>query len=89
MQKDDRRTRANLAIDIGKAWRLPRPLDTDAMHQAAQRLVGKYGADEVEIGADLREPEREWLAAVLRAWAAGGDKRPTSPSTSSDSQDED
>jgi tRNA pseudouridine38-40 synthase len=35
-------TRANLAIDIGKAWRLPRPLDTDAMHQAAQRLVGKH-----------------------------------------------
>jgi tRNA pseudouridine38-40 synthase len=35
-------TRANLAIDIGKAWRLPRPLDTDAMHAAAQRLVGKH-----------------------------------------------
>ena len=35
-------TRANLAIDIGKAWRLPRPLDTDAMHKAAQRLVGKH-----------------------------------------------
>jgi tRNA pseudouridine38-40 synthase len=35
-------TRANLAIDIGKAWRLPRPLDTDAMNKAAQRLVGKH-----------------------------------------------
>ena len=31
-------TRANLAIDIGHAWRLPRPLDADAMHAAAQRL---------------------------------------------------
>jgi len=35
-------TRANLAIDIGHAWRLPRPLDTDAMHAAAQRLIGKH-----------------------------------------------
>jgi tRNA pseudouridine38-40 synthase len=37
-----RNTRANLALDIGRAWRLPRPLDTDAMHAAAQRLVGKH-----------------------------------------------
>jgi tRNA pseudouridine38-40 synthase len=34
--------RANLALDIGRAWRLPRPLDSDAMHAAAQRLVGKH-----------------------------------------------
>src|SRR5215208_1027290 len=34
--------RANLALDIGRAWRLPRPLDTDAMHRAAQKLVGKH-----------------------------------------------
>ncbi len=34
--------RANLALDIGRAWRLPRPLDTDAMHTAAQRLTGKH-----------------------------------------------
>ena len=34
--------RANLALDIGRVWRLPRPLDTDAMHAAAQRLVGKH-----------------------------------------------
>src|SRR3982074_3636175 len=32
--------RANLALDIGRAWRLPRRLDSDAMHAAAQRLVG-------------------------------------------------
>ena len=36
-----RNTRANLALDIGHVWRCPRPLDTDAMHAAAQRLVGK------------------------------------------------
>src|SRR6184192_2107153 len=34
--------RANLALDIGRAWRLPRPLDTDAMHAAAQRMTGKH-----------------------------------------------
>ena len=34
--------RANLALDIGRVWRLPRPLDTDAMHEAAQRLIGKH-----------------------------------------------
>lgn len=34
--------RANLALDIGHVWRLPRLLDTDAMHVAAQRLVGKH-----------------------------------------------
>ncbi len=34
--------RANLALDSGRAWRIPRHLDTDAMHAAAQRLVGKH-----------------------------------------------
>jgi tRNA pseudouridine38-40 synthase len=37
-----RNTRANLALDIGRVWRLPRPLDTEAMHAAAQRLTGKH-----------------------------------------------
>jgi tRNA pseudouridine38-40 synthase len=35
-------TRANLALDIGRVWRVPRRLDADAMHQAAQRLIGKH-----------------------------------------------
>ena len=34
--------RADLALDAGHAWRVPRPLDTAAMHAAAQRLVGKH-----------------------------------------------
>ena len=34
--------RANLALDVNRAWRVPRPLDADAMHEAAQRLVGKH-----------------------------------------------
>ena len=37
-----RNTRANLALDVGRVWRVPRKLDAAAMHQAAQRLVGKH-----------------------------------------------
>jgi len=28
------------------------------------------GAEQFEIGTHLREPEREWLAEILAAWAA-------------------
>ncbi|WBL78473.1 tRNA pseudouridine(38-40) synthase TruA [Bradyrhizobium xenonodulans] len=35
-------TRANLALDAGHAWRVPRRLDADAMHAAAQRLLGRH-----------------------------------------------
>jgi tRNA pseudouridine38-40 synthase len=35
-------SRANLALDVGRVWRVPRHLDTEAMHEAAQRLVGKH-----------------------------------------------
>jgi len=34
--------RADLTLDAGRAWRVPRPLDCAAMHAAAQRLVGKH-----------------------------------------------
>ena len=34
--------RADLALDRGHAWRIARPLDGDAMHAAAQRLIGKH-----------------------------------------------
>jgi tRNA pseudouridine38-40 synthase len=34
--------RADLTLDAGHAWRVPRPLDVAAMHAAAQRLVGKH-----------------------------------------------
>jgi tRNA pseudouridine38-40 synthase len=34
--------RANLALDIGRAWRLPRRLDAEAMQQAAHKLLGKH-----------------------------------------------
>ena len=34
--------RADLALDRGRAWRVPRRLDVEAMHAAAQRLIGKH-----------------------------------------------
>jgi tRNA pseudouridine38-40 synthase len=34
--------RPDLAIDRGRAWRIPRRLDHEAMHRAAQRLIGKH-----------------------------------------------
>jgi tRNA pseudouridine38-40 synthase len=34
--------RAPLALERGKAWLVHQPLDTDAMHEAAQVLIGKH-----------------------------------------------
>ena len=34
--------RAPLALDAMRAWRIPRLLDADAMHAAAQRLIGRH-----------------------------------------------
>jgi tRNA pseudouridine38-40 synthase len=34
--------RADLALDQTRAWRVPRPLDGDAMHAAAQKLIGRH-----------------------------------------------
>jgi tRNA pseudouridine38-40 synthase len=34
--------RADLALEANRAWRVGRPLDADAMHGAAQRLVGRH-----------------------------------------------
>jgi len=34
--------RPDLTLDVGHAWRVPRPLDAAAMHAAAQKLVGKH-----------------------------------------------
>ena len=34
--------RADLALDLGHAWRVPKPLDADAMHRAAQQLLGRH-----------------------------------------------
>jgi tRNA pseudouridine38-40 synthase len=34
--------RADLALDVLRAWRVPRPLNVAAMHAAAQQLVGRH-----------------------------------------------
>jgi tRNA pseudouridine38-40 synthase len=34
--------RADLALERGRVWRVPRPLDHAAMHEAAQRLAGRH-----------------------------------------------
>ena len=34
--------RADLALERGRAWRVPRPLDAEAMHRAAQQLIGRH-----------------------------------------------
>ena len=34
--------RADLALDVQRAWRIGRPLDAAAMHDAAQALVGRH-----------------------------------------------
>jgi tRNA pseudouridine38-40 synthase len=34
--------RAPLTLDLGRAWQVPQPLDADAMHRAAQALVGRH-----------------------------------------------
>jgi tRNA pseudouridine38-40 synthase len=34
--------RADLTLDRNRVWRVPRPLDAAAMHDAAQRLLGRH-----------------------------------------------
>ena len=34
--------RAPLTCEAGLAWRVPQPLDAEAMHEAAQALVGRH-----------------------------------------------
>jgi tRNA pseudouridine38-40 synthase len=34
--------RADLALEANRAWRVGRPLDAEAMHGAAQRLIGRH-----------------------------------------------
>ena len=34
--------RADLTLERGRAWRIAKPLDSAAMHAAAQRLVGRH-----------------------------------------------
>lgn len=40
-----------------------------------QRLTFDYGAERIEVGFFLKEPEREWLFSVLKQWRGGKPKR--------------
>jgi tRNA pseudouridine38-40 synthase len=55
--------RAPLTVTLGRAWHVKRPLDADAMHAAAQRLVGRYDfttfrASECQANSPIRTLER-------------------------------
>ena len=51
--------RPDLALERGRAWRVPRPLDVDAMHAAAQRLVGRHDFTTVRsTECQARSPEK-------------------------------
>jgi tRNA pseudouridine38-40 synthase len=56
--------RPDLAIERGRAWRLPRRLDAEAMHAAAQCLVGKHDFTtfrSTECQAKSPEKTLDWL----------------------------
>src|SRR6476646_8116764 len=58
--------RANLALDIGHVWRLPRPLDSDAMHAAAQRLIGKLDVIRDGDAVNIVTSARSFLHSQVR-----------------------
>ena len=56
--------RPDLALERGRAWRVPRRLDAEAMHEAAQRLVGKHDFTtfrSTECQAKSPEKTLDWL----------------------------
>lgn len=55
--------RAPLTLQRGRAWHVKRPLDAEAMHEAAQALVGRHDfttfrSTECQAGSPLRTLER-------------------------------
>jgi tRNA pseudouridine38-40 synthase len=58
-----RNRRAPLALEAGKAWHMARALDADAMHAAAQLLVGRHDfttfrASECQANSPIRTLEK-------------------------------
>jgi tRNA pseudouridine38-40 synthase len=58
-----RNRRSNLALDEGRAWRVPRPLDVAAMQAGAARLLGRHDfstfrASECQAKSPVRTMER-------------------------------
>jgi tRNA pseudouridine38-40 synthase len=55
--------RAPAALEFNRVWAIPQPLDTDAMHRAAQALIGKHDfttfrAAECQADSPLRTLDR-------------------------------
>ena len=71
--------RAPLALDAGRAWRVPQPLDAEAMHRAAQLLIGRHDFTSFRASLcqaasplrtlDLLEVSREGEEILIRAAA--------------------
>jgi tRNA pseudouridine38-40 synthase len=57
--------RADLALDAGRALRVPRPLDAAAMNDAAQRLVGRHDF------TTFRATECQAFSALVAAVSSG------------------
>ncbi len=74
-----RNRRAPLTLEKGRAWHIARPLDADAMHQAAQALVGQHDfttfrsahcqAASPQKTLDRLDVSREGDAIIIRAAA--------------------
>lgn len=62
--------RANLAIDAGRVWRVPKPLDAAAMHEAAQRCSANTISRRFAIpSARQSRRRRRWTSSTCRAMA--------------------
>jgi hypothetical protein len=62
----------NGQVLTGKGSEIRRPLLGEVCLDRVlgrQRLTIDRGVERIEVGAGLREPEREWLARLLQAWA--------------------
>jgi tRNA pseudouridine38-40 synthase len=70
--------RPDLTFDLKYAWRVPRPLDAGAMHEAAQRLVGKHDfttfrAAECQANSPVKTLDRldvERVGDDVNVWAS-------------------
>jgi tRNA pseudouridine38-40 synthase len=70
--------RADLALDRNRAWRVPRLLDAQAMHEAAQQLIGHHDfttfrAAECQAKSPMKTLDRldvERLGDEIRVWAS-------------------
>jgi tRNA pseudouridine38-40 synthase len=73
--------RADLALEINRAWRVPRPLDAAAMHAAAQQLVGRHDFTTFRAAECQAKSPVKTLDA-LEVTREGGDVRVTASARS-------